>query len=588
MGSVEWLKGRQRPTGEFPTIGRLVHKGMKGGLSKSTENGGIGLTAYTIGALIEGGVPPTDEHVQRGLRFLSNDTAALETLDSYSLLMIANTLTLVDVEHPLLAHVSVILDSRKKGESGIRFWSDSPPGAAAAVSSSDIEMTAYALSTSVKLGHVTPSVEMTRWLTQQRNGKGGFLSTQDTVVAIQALAKVSAMLHAKTGHFRVKFETKKKTEEFELNRGNRLLLHRADMEFAEDPSERILNVDVSPLTPGCAMVQARLRYNAGKQPKKEKEVGEKSFRLKQRAALVRDRENHCKWRQFETCLTYQGESSSGMVMVEVKMVSGWIPDKESLKKITSGSKTIKRFDVDPRMIKFYLDNLKADSTFCFEYLVEQQIRVGNAKPGLVKVYDYYEPDIVVDQKFKIKQTCGTKEEIPFVIPPGVEAANPFMQRRVNFAPDGPFITPSPPAAGRDAQGEDDDDDDEGYENDCPDCAVKSFSASYCDAALVVSATVLPDRQLRIFGTHKGDSRANGTVTYALDDEDDGDSSCQCSLLSAGQHVLLMFRDDEDVVFGGSTSVIDLDDDVSVIPLQSIDSIAPVIPTTLMARTAAEC
>merc|ERR1739838_591919 len=526
MGSVEWLKGRQRPTGEFPTIGRLVHKGMKGGLSKSTENGGIGLTAYTIGALIEGGVPPTDEHVQRGLRFLSNDTAALETLDSYSLLMIANTLTLVDVEHPLLAHVSVILDSRKKGESGIRFWSDSPPGAAAAVSSSDIEMTAYALSTSVKLGHVTPSVEMTRWLAQQRNGKGGFLSTQDTVVAIQALAKVSAMLHAKTGHFRVKFETKKKTEEFELNRGNRLLLHRADMEFAEDPSERGLNVDVSPLTPGCAMVQARLRYNVGKQPKKEKEVGKKSFRLKQRVALVRDRENHCKWRQFETCLTYQGESSSGMVMVEVKMVSGWIPDKESLKKITSGSKTIKRFDVDPRMIKFYLDNLKADSTFCFEYLVEQQIRVGNAKPGLVKVYDYYEPDIVVDRKFKIKQTCGTKEEIPFVIPTGVEAANPFMQRRVNFAPDGPFITPSPPAAGRGALGE--------------------------------------------------------------DDEDDGDSSCQCSLLSAGQHVLLMFRDDEDVVFGGSTSVIDLDDDVSVIPLQTIDSITPVIPTTLMARTAAEC
>ena len=33
--------------------------------------------------------------------------------------------------------------------------------------------------------------------------------------------------------------------------------------------------------------------------------------------------------------------------------------------------------------------------------------------GLLKVYDYYEPDVVVDHKYKIKQTCGTKLAIPY-------------------------------------------------------------------------------------------------------------------------------------------------------------------------------
>ena len=113
------------------------------------------------------------------------------------------------------------------------------------------------------------------------------------------------------------------------------------------------------------------------------------------------------------------------------------------------------------MIKFYLDNLKPDERFCFPYLVEQQIYVSNAKPvmiwihswtymtyvtyekipgwsiirmacriviinlpcfrvdqqSFVKVYDYYEPKVVVDQQYKIRTTCGTKEEIPYHAPP---------------------------------------------------------------------------------------------------------------------------------------------------------------------------
>merc|ERR1712228_852344 len=92
-----------------------------------------------------------------------------------------------------------------------------------------------------------------------------------------------------------------------------------------------------------------------------------------------------------------------MVMAEVKMVSGWIPEKDSLKKITRRNKRLKRFDVDARSIKFYLDDLRPDDQFCFGYLVEQQIRVGNAKPGLVKVYDYY--DKPAERNMKFPSTC---------------------------------------------------------------------------------------------------------------------------------------------------------------------------------------
>ena len=176
----------------------------------------IGLTAYTIGALVEAGLSPTDTRIQSGLRFiLPTNSSILEALDSYSLWLVANTLTLVNVNHWRLAEILRYLNARRRGDSGMRFWSDSVVGAP--ISAGDIETTAYALMTLAKLGKIDESVEITRWLTQQRNGKGGFLSTQDTVCGLQALATISEILYARTGKFHVRFEAVNDTKEFNLD-----------------------------------------------------------------------------------------------------------------------------------------------------------------------------------------------------------------------------------------------------------------------------------------------------------------------------------------------------------------------------------
>ena len=181
----------------------------------------IGLTAYTIGALVDGGLSPTHPKIQSGLEYiLPTNVSVLESLDSYSLWLVANTLTLVDVNHPRLQGILDLLESRRRGDSGMRFWSDSAVGVKA-VTSGDIETTAYALMTSAKLGKIDESVEMTRWLTQQRNGKG-FLSTQDTVCGLQALARISEILYSRTGKFHVKFEAVNETKEFNLNQVRRV------------------------------------------------------------------------------------------------------------------------------------------------------------------------------------------------------------------------------------------------------------------------------------------------------------------------------------------------------------------------------
>merc|ERR1712032_490052 len=58
-------------------------------------------------------------------------------------------------------------------------------------SSESVEMTAYMIQSLVLRGRAGEAVDSVKWLGKQRNSRGGFVSTQDTVVALQALSMYS-------------------------------------------------------------------------------------------------------------------------------------------------------------------------------------------------------------------------------------------------------------------------------------------------------------------------------------------------------------------------------------------------------------
>lgn len=55
----------------------------------------------------------------------------------------------------------------------------------------NVETAGYALLAQLYLGRLKHGGPIVKWLTEQRNSGGGFISTQDTCVALQALAKYS-------------------------------------------------------------------------------------------------------------------------------------------------------------------------------------------------------------------------------------------------------------------------------------------------------------------------------------------------------------------------------------------------------------
>ncbi|XP_042300687.1 C3 and PZP-like alpha-2-macroglobulin domain-containing protein 8, partial [Sceloporus undulatus] len=87
-------------------------------------------------------------------------------------------------------------------------------------------MTAYALLTYTVLGDVASALPVVKWLSQQRNALGGFSSTQDTCVALQALAEYAILSYIGGVNLTISLASTNLDyqETFELNKTNKKIL----------------------------------------------------------------------------------------------------------------------------------------------------------------------------------------------------------------------------------------------------------------------------------------------------------------------------------------------------------------------------
>ena len=119
----------------------------------------------------------------------------------------------------------------------------------------------------------------------------------------------------------------------------------------------------------------------------------------------------CRDNQIHVCARYNGHDDvSNMAVIAVKMISGWIPVKDSVEKLKNSAQLgLKRFEIEKNSIQFYFDELdKRDR--CFTFDIFQELEIMNAKPATVHVYDYYEPNLSTYSEYKIETRCSKKDE----------------------------------------------------------------------------------------------------------------------------------------------------------------------------------
>lgn len=89
----------------------------------------------------------------------------------------------------------------------------------------NVEVTAYALLTLMLSETDAECLPILKWLLTQRNEKGGFEGTQDTIVGIEALAKFAAKIITKDTNAKITIDASNNTKySFDVNKENVLVL----------------------------------------------------------------------------------------------------------------------------------------------------------------------------------------------------------------------------------------------------------------------------------------------------------------------------------------------------------------------------
>ncbi|KAM6093422.1 ovostatin-like [Theristicus caerulescens] len=381
-----WLASKQKSDGCFENAGSHFNNALKGG-----EEGEYSLTAYVVAALLEAGHSAAHPVIQSGMNCL--ETAFGNGVHNlYNQALFAYTYGLADKEERHKFFLEE-LDKAATRDGGSVHWQreNKPPAENFPVfysraPSAEIEMTSYALLALLNKAKLTPEdlsyiSRIVHWLVKQQNPYGGFSSSQDTVVALQALAQYGYLTFSKKilNTVKVNFmESPSKT--FHVNDKNRFLLQQASLPTIPG------NYSVEVSGTGCVYLQTTLRYNVHL-PKKVA-----GFSLSVWPANVSCTSDFPPKFDLVLSASYTGNRKvSNMAIIDVKMLSGFIPVRSSLKKLQYQNSVVDHVGIKNNHILFYLQKV-SQKEISFSFSVEQSLPVSDIKPVPVHMYDYYETD----------------------------------------------------------------------------------------------------------------------------------------------------------------------------------------------------
>uniref|UniRef100_A0A8C7B1L0 OVOS protein n=1 Tax=Neovison vison TaxID=452646 RepID=A0A8C7B1L0_NEOVI len=361
--TVIWLSSKQKINGCFESDGKIFNNAWEGG-----EEEDILFTAYVVGAFLEAGLNVTFPALRNGLFCLEE---ALEdgVTNGYIHAILAYAFALAEREKQVESLLQ-ILDQSATKTNNLIYWerakkpkTESSPSFIPHAPSAETEKTCYVLLAvlSQKTPDLTYASKIVQWLAQQMNSHGGFSSTQVTdVVSIL----ITICFTFSNDQNTVTFSNEDSNEIFQVNNDNRLLVQRSEL----TKSHGQYTVDVE--GQGCAFIQGILRYNV-LLPKKASGFS-LSLEMTKKNASDTFQSNF----DLTVTIKYTGiRNNSNMVVVDIKLLSGFTPVMASIE------------EVNNRSLPFHQIN---SYTNHFTFSVEQTNLVSNIQPAPVMAYDYYE------------------------------------------------------------------------------------------------------------------------------------------------------------------------------------------------------
>ncbi|KAL1439864.1 hypothetical protein MTO96_009696 [Rhipicephalus appendiculatus] len=352
--ATAWLVARQQGDGSFNEPGEIIYKPMQSGAGS-----GPALTAYVMIALLENKAKQTHPDViQAAEAYLLKELRT--TNDPYVVSLVTYALHLSG--HSAQDSAFQKLLSLSTREEDTIYWKDPTLAVNTTDKQSDyffkpsfkdVEMTAYALLTLTERGDIGNAIPVMRWLVSKQNENGGYSSTQDTVIGIQALARVAARVVSQTIAIdaSVKYGDGR-SRILKINSGNALVLQRLEL-----PSD-LKYVEIEATGFGVAVLQVSWSFNLAVSSESP------SFFLNP----LLDKTSTENYLQLSVCTHYQGEGDA--TSTGPRRCDGLRAKMLTLMLSSTSTGLVRKSCVSP-------------------YQLIENTKLPTKKPVPVKVYDYY-------------------------------------------------------------------------------------------------------------------------------------------------------------------------------------------------------
>ncbi|XP_026544384.1 pregnancy zone protein-like [Notechis scutatus] len=404
IDAQNFLALKQKENGCFQASGSLLNNALQGGVDSE-----ITLSAYLTISLLEIPLPVTHSVVRNAL-FCLETASQQKDLPVYTQALLGYAFALAHKEDKVAAILQSLQEKAVKGDDGSIHWerhvkpeASQPFYYQPRAPSAEVETASYVLLTYLTRRPALPdtasssralapsqddlaeATKIVTWLIKQQNPFGGFSSTQDSVLALQGLALYAGFTFAKNaaGTTVTLKSGGNNVREFHVDNSNRLLLQCQALPNVPGEYTTVVTGE------SCIYLQTTLRYNVLPHPE------DAPFALT--VSTIPDTCVGVKaHKEFDIAVnvSYVGKRlASNMAIVKIKMVSGFAPNKPSVKMLKNQG-PIQRVDVTADSVDLYLEKL-TNATVQFSFTVERSIEIQNQRPAYVKVYDYYDDESAV-------------------------------------------------------------------------------------------------------------------------------------------------------------------------------------------------
>lgn len=317
---LNFLQSNQKPDGSFNEPGTVYYKSIQGGASSE-----LAISAYILITFLEN--PATAQTykttITNALSYIDSNINKL--VDNYSIAIVAYALQLA--KHPKAVVVLNMLKARATKKDAMMYWEKPLEDMYSiwfylqSTNALNIEMSAYALQALLLAGENSDAFLVMKWLITQRNQHGRFQTTQDTIIALQALAKIAQGIYdpKSTMDLSVTSNSGLSTT-ISVKPANFFVLQK----FTLPSEERTFAVKAS--GSGFAVIQIPYQFNVAENLESPRFKIEPTLAPDSTKAILK----------LQVCANFIPDAkaiSSNMAVMEVKFPSGFTFDLDSVKDV---------------------------------------------------------------------------------------------------------------------------------------------------------------------------------------------------------------------------------------------------------------